>query len=62
MDEFIRGQQAARADMCEDNTATNMLTLLRYVTNPTTNFGKGYRQFLLAWSDNGNYLRDDKAA
>ena len=22
MDEFIRGQQAARADICEDNTAT----------------------------------------
>lgn len=31
MDEFIMGQQAARAAICEDNTATNMLTLLGYV-------------------------------
>ena len=62
MDEFIRGQQAARAAICEDNTATNMLTLLGYVNNPKTKFAEGYRQFLLAWSDNGNYMRDDKAA
>lgn len=62
MDEFIMGQQAARAAICEDNTATNMLTLLGYVKNPQTKFAEGYRQFLLAWSDNGNYLSGDKAA
>jgi len=54
MDEFTQGQQAARADICEDNTASNMLTLLGYVKNPQTNFGDGYRQFLLAWCSNGN--------